>query len=422
MRLLMMAQFYPPVVGGEERHVQDLSRELARRGHEVAVVTLGESDSMALDENVRVYRVRGLTQQAGWLYGQTERSHAPPVPDPAVTRALRRILAVERPDIVHAHNWMLYSFLPLKRREGPRFVLSLHDYSFHCTQKRLAACAVSCGIPDLGRRLACGRDHYGVLRGTGIAVAHELMRPAVRRAVDLFLPVSRAVAEGNGLLADDSPYEIVPNFVTDDLGLDEQEPPKIQPYLSQLPEDGFLLFVGDMSADKGIHVLLDAYRRLEDAPPLVVIGRLRSDTPLPLPPGVLALGPWPHRAVMAAWRRCAVGLVPSVGPEAFGIVAIEAMSAGRPVIASATGGLADIVVDGRSGLLVPPGDAGALAAALSGLLNDEARRRRLGEGARQRVRDFRASAVIPRFEAVYQSLLEGANHRPIARAGVSPWH
>src|SRR3990172_9186554 len=107
MRILMLAQFYAPITGGEERHVQDLSIALAARGHTVAVVTLAHEGcaDFEIDHGVRVYRIRGTLQRAAWLFKESERRHVPPLPDPELTWALRRVVALERPDIVHAHNW-----------------------------------------------------------------------------------------------------------------------------------------------------------------------------------------------------------------------------------------------------------------------------------------------------------------------------
>ncbi len=87
--------------------------------------------------------------------------------------------------------------------------------------------------------------------------------------------------------------------------------------------------------------------------------------------------------VGAVWAACDVAVVPSTDPEPFGIVAVEAMLAGRPVVAAAHGGLTEIVRPGETGLLTPPRDADALAAALVTLLRDPARRRALGERARE---------------------------------------
>src|SRR5262245_9675549 len=139
MRVLMLTQFYPPTIGGEERHVWNLSAELVARGHDVAVATLWHEGlaEYEQDREVRVYRVRGTMQRTRWLFSETGRRHAPPFPDPETVVALRRLVMRERPDIVHAHNWLVYSFLPLKSWSKARLVVTLHDYSLLCAKKRL---------------------------------------------------------------------------------------------------------------------------------------------------------------------------------------------------------------------------------------------------------------------------------------------
>jgi glycosyltransferase involved in cell wall biosynthesis len=226
----------------------------------------------------------------------------------------------------------------------------------------------------------------------------------------MFLPVSRAVAAGNRLVGSRLPFEVMPNFVRDDI---EASPGGSESYTSRLPLGEYLLFAGDLSRFKGMDVLLRAYADLGDAPPLVLIGRRCLDTPTRLPRNVVALGSWPHAAVMEAWRGSMLGLLPSVGPEAFGIVALEAMASGRPVIASRIGGLPDVVVDGETGFIVPPGDADALRKAIKRLVDDSHLRARMGEAAKRRAGEFRASAVVPRIEAVYRRVLhDGAGRRP----------
>jgi glycosyltransferase involved in cell wall biosynthesis len=105
---------------------------------------------------------------------------------------------------------------------------------------------------------------------------------------------------------------------------------------------------------------------------------------------------------MEAWRRCTFGLIPSLCLDACPTVAMEAMAMGKPIIASDTGGLADIVVDGETGLLVPAGDAGALQRAMRRLLDDVVERERMGVTARQRVVKFQARTVVPSIEQVYR--------------------
>src|SRR5947207_3248448 len=116
MRILMLTQSYPPTVGGEQRHVCDLSIELAARGHDVIVATLWKEGRPAFesDRGVRVHRIHASVHHLPALFAEKELRHLPPFPDPEVLWELRRIIMYERPDIVHAHNWMVHSFTLLK--------------------------------------------------------------------------------------------------------------------------------------------------------------------------------------------------------------------------------------------------------------------------------------------------------------------
>src|SRR5260221_11258052 len=102
MRILMLAQFYPPIIGGEERHVRDLSIELAARGHEGAVATLCQAGASEFerDQGVRVYRIHGSLQRVSALFSEKQRPHSPPFPDPGTLWALHRIMMHARPEIV----------------------------------------------------------------------------------------------------------------------------------------------------------------------------------------------------------------------------------------------------------------------------------------------------------------------------------
>lgn len=413
MRILMIAQFYAPIVGGEERIVQDLSRELTARGHSVAVATLWHPGLPAYEEQdgVRVYRLRSSLRRLPQIFKETERQHAPPWPDPEVTLALHAVLQQEQPEIVHAHNWMVHSFLPLKAAAGAPLVMTLHDYSLVCPQKRLMRRNTPCSGPALGKCLACAARHYGAFKGGPTALAQWGLSFVERRLVDLFLPISQSVAVRSGLPGGDRPYRIIPNFVPD--GLSERRAP--HPALEQLPAGEFFLFVGDLSGDKGLRVLLEAYAGLADPWPLVLVGRRCGDTPAVFPAGVHHVGVLPHTAVMEAWHRSAVAVVPSTWEEPFGVVALEAMAAGRPVIASAAGGLADVIVDGETGCLVPPADAAALGRAMQRLQADPLLRQRQGQAALRRLSQFQAAHVLPLVEQSYAELLRarrGAETEP----------
>ena len=165
------------------------------------------------------------------------------------------------------------------------------------------------------------------------------------------------------------------------------------------------MFVGALGLHKGVDVLLEARRRMRNRPPLVLIGTSRADTPRIDDPEVIVARNVPSAQVMASWMRASAAVVPSVWAEPMGQVAIEAMLVGRAVVASDVGGLRDVVAGGATGLLVGPGDPGALAVALDSLLDNPEVRHRMGETGRLRAKQFEVSAVAPRIVEVYEDLL-----------------
>lgn len=406
MRILMLTQFYPPTIGGEERHVRNLSIELVARGHDVTLTTLWHQGmkEYEVDQGVRIHRVRATVQRLSMLFSEQSRQYAPPFPDPEALLALQRILQRERPEIVHAHNWMVYSFLPLKYWSKARLIVTLHDHSLVCVQKRLTYQKAHCSGPTLVKCIDCASEFYGPVKGIPSILAHRMWGQVERQCVDMFLPVSQAVADGTQLTRSHVPYRVIPNFVPDNISTlcDESDP-----RLLQLPQGDFLLFVGDITRDKGVDVLLEAYGQLDHDIPLVLIGRLGHDVTRHFPPNVKVLQSWPHTAVMAAWRRCTLALVPSIWSDPCPTVVMEAMSTGRPVIASRIGGLVDIVADGETGLLVTPGNVEELCTAMRRLLDDQDERCQMGNAAKKRVMEFQAKTVVSRIEQAYQDALIG---------------
>ena len=403
MRILLLSQFYPPIVGGEERHVRNLGAALARRGHQVSVVTLWYpgANPDEYDGPVRVYRIRGPLQRLAGLFAESERRHAPPFPDPELVTALARITAREKPEIVHAHNWLLASYLPVALWCGAKLVVTLHDYSLVCARKNFMRGQQMCDGPALTECLPCAAGHYGLLKGGGTAIANFASAFAARHAVDRFIAVSHAVARHSGLAARGLPFVVIPNFVPDDVGVVAAT---ADPCLRELPEGDFILFVGDLMRLKGVDVLLQAFAMVDRVPPLVLIGRRCADTPVELPLGARMFSMWPHAAIMHAWRRCLFGVAPSVGPEACATVVMEAMASGKAVIATDIGGMPDLIEDGATGLLVPPGDAGALAAAMRRLLADRELAARMGAEGLVQVETLKAASVVSRIERVYRDL------------------
>ncbi len=393
----MLAQSIAPIVGGEERVVEDLSRELVARGHDVSIATLQQPGDGVASElaGARVHTLRSTSYRITRTHQDTERRHAPPAPDPETVHDLRRVLRRERPQVVHAHNWIVHSYLPLVRESHSALVLSLHDYGLICATKRLRRKDEVCSGPAPVKCQLCASEHYGLARGLVAACGVRWLGPRLRRKVDVFLPVSSTVEELCRIQGDEA-SRVIPNFIG-------ELPPPLpgDPRLDQLPDEPFILFFGDATVDKGAWHLAEAYRQLEDPPPLVLVGRCYIDE-LEERPNVHVTGALPHRLAIEALRRSLFTVAPSLWPEPFGIVALEASAAGKPVVASDIGGLRDIVVDGETGLLVPPDDRVALVEAMRRLIGDDGLRERLGGAAAARAETFSPAAILPRFEGAYE--------------------
>ena len=411
MRVLLLAQFLPPILGGEERHVWTLAKALTARGHDVTLLGLATGAEGGGDhetDGVRIVRTRSAASHLPMLYADYSRPHALPIPDPLVRRAIAHELAGGAFDVVHAHNWIVNSAVGPAARARVPLVMTLHDYSHICATKRLMERGSQvCPGPSLTRCLPCASSHYGVVNGVITLAANSWSARRRALGVSQFAAVGSSVAGAvsgsdgrmgrHGAALD---VEVIPNFVPDEIVVVNTAPAS---------SDAPLLYVGDLLPDKGIQTLLDAYRLMADPPALLLAGREPPEGTWQIPDGAKILGAQPHEEVLKYFRSARIVLVPSLCADACPTVVLEAMAAGRPVVAAASGGIVDLVVDGVTGLLVPPGDAEALAAAVTSLLIDPGRAHALGVAGRDRVLDFTAGAVARRVEAMYGRAITAAN-------------
>jgi glycosyltransferase involved in cell wall biosynthesis len=188
------------------------------------------------------------------------------------------------------------------------------------------------------------------------------------------------------------------------------EPPAVAP--TEPPSDGPVMFSGRVTPAKGIEVFLCAIAKAGATAEVCGDGwglprARRLASRLGIAERVSFRGWLPREGLSDPYRRSRLVVVPSLWPEPFGLVGIEAMAHGRPVIGTATGGIPEWLADGETGLLVPPGDPDALAVAIEALLDDSRRAALLGaRGAERVAAEFTVQRYLEAIGEAYRGAIQ----------------
>jgi len=397
----MLSDLYPPLLGGIERHVQSLSKGLSRRGLEVSICTIRQRQLARYEEEegVKIYRLDGFFQRIPFLYDDPMRKWHPPARDWLIARKLSRIVKEEKPDIIHAHGWILYSVLPLTSGLTIPVVMTLHGYDLFCPRKTLMRGNTICDEPFTRGCIPCLREPHGLVRSLAAYYGVKINRNRLKY-VDKFIAVSSFSGEAHikHLGISDKQMAVIPNFYDPDA---ERADKKTE----DLPNE-FILFVGWLMPHKGIDLLIRAYQKLNTKTKLLVIGIEQPDYHYQSTGNILVVKNAPHDIVMQAMSKCKFAVFPSVSPDTCPTVAFEAMSQKKAIIATSVGGLKDIVVDGETGIVVPPNNSDKLAEAIYQLLQEPKVASKMGEHGYERyIRNYTPDVIIPKIIDVYESLI-----------------
>jgi glycosyltransferase involved in cell wall biosynthesis len=387
---------------GMFRHGCILAQELGKKGHDLVVARIDQDESVTEEDGVKIYKFAGYAQRAAFLYAQRSIRHHGPAPDGMAIKKLAKIIDSERPDLIHVHGWALYSVASLRKSTGIPVVATLHDYGYFCPTKLLLRNDKTlCQSPSLLACLKCAWMHYGPVKGVLTHYGVKRYSRLLKSGVDRFVAVSSYVRQSYITAGfPESKITVVPNFYRI-----EQNDFSMASGL-RLP-DNFILFVGTLSSEKGAEVLMEAYGKLDTDAKLVLIGLGQSDFNGEELENIIVLKNQPHDMVMRAWARCLFAVIPSICAEACPTVAFEAMACGKAIVASAVGGIKDIVVDDETGLLVEPGDADLLAAAMKQLLDSPALSESLGASGRRRVmKQYLSTEIADKLVNIYSDVIE----------------
>lgn len=383
--------------GGMNVYVRELSRQLGRQGVAVDIFTR-RSDTFAPDiiepfENVRVIQIT-----AGPTATVPKETLFNYLGEFASEMALFGLRDGVSYDVVHAHYWLsgwtalllrrywtapvvqMFHTLAALKKEAARGALDGQESSLRIESERRLIARVDAIVA------ANARERAEMIWWYGLQTSKIRTIPC---GIDLerFFPQDRAAARA-------------------ELGL------------GPAPT---LLFVGRIDPVKGIDFLIEGYACLcadwhgVEKPRLIIVGGELTDGGLGpdlarvreramergVADGLIFCGPQPHETLARYYAAADLTVVPS-RYESFGLVAIESMACGTPVVASRAGGLAYTVEEGRNGLLVPYGDVPALAAALGRALGDDTLRRELGAGALVTAREYSWADVATRILALYR--------------------
>ena len=341
MDVVMVHNFYQ-IPGGEDESYRSEVRLLRDAGHGVVTFT---------EHNDRVNSLGRL--RSGLRAVWSREAH----------RGLLNILRESKPGVVHVQN-----FFPLispsvyyaARCEGVPVVQSLRNYRLLCPvgllfrDGRVCEDCVGRALPWPGIKHACYRESRAATTAVAAMISAHRLLGTWSEMVDVYIALtefSRKKFIQGGL----PPEKIVvkPDFVIPDPGAGEHR-------------GDYLLFVGRLSPEKGVETLLKAWEQAGTGGRLLIVGegpiQGRVENASKRIPGVEFLGPRSVEAVYGLMGNAQALVFPSEWYETFGRVAAEAFAKGTPVVAANIGAVAELVEDGRTGLLFTPGDSGDLAA------------------------------------------------------------
>ena len=372
MKIGIVTPYAYPMPGGVNDHVGSLYRVLRARGHDVRIITSSHGLQKASEGDI--IRVgKGFSVPFNGSMGTITLS-------PTYLQQMRQILERERFDVLHYHE----PFVPFLSLVTLTLSTSVNIGTFHA----FGGLSISY---EFGKRML---GHYAHKLHGRIAVS-----PAARHFISRYFP---------------GEYKIVPNGV--EPGRYQRAVP-IARYRDGVPN---ILFVGRMEPRKGLIHLLRAFRKIQRdgvRARLLIVGTGPGDREARRYvltrqlDGVEFLGRVPEGQKAQLFKTADIYVSPATGRESFGIVLLEAMSAGAPIICSDIHGYRGVVRRERDGILVEPGNSDALAAAIRRLIDDPDLRARLSRAGEERAQlftwDHVGQAVEEYYGFVIRRLAEG---------------
>lgn len=374
MKIALASPYDWSVPGGVNRHIQNLAENFIRRGHEPEIIAPSSKPLGPESHHIRVIGESVIGLPASGSIANVCLSYD-------LGPRVKRLLSREQYDIVHIHE----PFMPLLPFQFVRYADCPVVATFHATR-------------DGGSRVYAYtkfliKPYWGGLAGR-VCVSRASLRM-----------ISRYFADR---------YRIIPNGI--DYPFFASEAPPIPELMDHKRN---ILFVGRQEKRKGLPYLLEAYRKLKPEMPdtrLVIVGpdggiraacmRYVEQHQIQ---DVNFVGLVPYEDLPRYYRSADVFCAPNTGHESFGIILLEAMAAGAPIVASDISGFRDVLDHGKHGLLVPPKDSDALASAIKNVLSNEDAAEAMAAAGPPHARQFSWDEVSSQVLAYYEETLAAGN-------------
>ncbi len=394
LRICLVSAAYRPYPSGVSEHVHHLAEALRDLGQDVHILTtsFGHSNPRSLDSSIP--SSLPVTRYGRAVLVPMNRSYATVPVGLRMSGQVKRFLSEGRFDIVHCHGmfWPEISYWAIR-----------HSRSVNLVTFVTAGFKIHTEGAGLYRTLF--RGHLARIHGR-IAISQRARQAAEPYAPGEFRIIPCGI-DLNRFKPGDKGIKGQRNKVTDTRSFDPSIPRSRRPLT--------ILFLGRLDARKGLEVLLRALPAVLKSVPdvrLTVVGRGPMDKrarqtteELGISGSVEFLGPVLPDDLPRLYAGCDVYCAPGLGGETLGIVLLEAMASGAPVVASRIPGYDETVRDGVDGILVPPGEPEALASALVGILTDEPRRKTLTAAGLERTREYAWPKVAQQTLDYYRELL-----------------
>jgi phosphatidylinositol alpha-mannosyltransferase len=381
MKIALVSPYDYPYSGGVNEHITALDQHFRALGHDTRIIAASSTDEDVLSDHV--IKVSGAIVPVSFSGSRARIAYAP-----AVYRRVKQILKQENFDVVHVHE----PAVPMLSLVVLRHSHAVNVGTFHAYREKNM-------LYDVGKQLL--KRAFNRLDG------RIFVSDAVREYITRYFP---------------GEYALIPNGIDCARFCD----PSIQPI--EKFDDGRpnILYVGRMDKRKGFRYLMRAFPRIKQAIPdvrLIVVGAFNDKEKAPFVRYARALGlrsvnfvgQVSRQDLPRYYRMATVFCAPSTGFESFGMILLEAMAAGVPIVASDITGYRSVVENSVEGVLVPPKDEQAIARAIIDLVRDPTRRAQMSAAGKYKAAQYDWDIIARRVLAYYEQLIAAHDALPTSK-------